>query len=53
MAKKARVFLKGMSSETYGLKDFRTAQLAAPRVRDNSVVVDDAQVGHSGDSDQS
>src|ERR1700722_19793896 len=53
MAKRARVFLRGLSSETYGLKEFRAAQLAAPRVRDNSVVVDDAQVGHSGDSDQS
>src|ERR1700743_3587553 len=42
-----------MTSETYGLKEFRAAQLAAPRVRDNSVVVDDAKVGHSGDSDQS
>ena len=53
MAKSGRVFLRGMTSETYGLKEFRTAQLAAPRVRDNSVVVDDAKVGHSGDSDQS
>ncbi len=42
-----------MSSETYGLKELRAAQLAAPRVRDNSVVFDDAQVAHSGDSDQS
>ena len=53
MAKSGRVFLRGMTSETYGLKEFRTAQLAAPRVRDNSVVVDDAKVGHSGDSDES
>lgn len=53
MAKSGRVFLRGMTSETYGLKDFRQAQLDAPRVRDNSVVVDDAKVGHSGDSDQS
>ncbi len=38
MAKKGRVFLRGMTSEKYGLKEFRTAQLAAPRVRDDSVV---------------
>jgi quercetin dioxygenase-like cupin family protein len=50
MAKRGRVFLKGMSSEQYGLKEFRDAQLAAPRVRSDSVVVDDARVGHSGDS---
>jgi len=53
MAKKGRVFLRGMTSEHYGLKEFREAQLAAPRVRDDSVVVDDAKVAHSGDSDQS
>src|ERR1700744_5006059 len=52
MAKSGRVFLRGMTSETYGLKEFRSAQLAAPRVRDNSVVVDDAKVAHSGDSAQ-
>lgn len=50
MAKKGRVFLRGMSSEQYGLKEFRDAQLAAPRVRNDEVVVDDAKVGHSGDS---
>src|SRR5262249_14151823 len=53
MAKSGRVFLRGMTSENYGLKEFRSAQLAAPRVRDNTVVVDDAKVGHSGDSDRS
>jgi len=53
MAKSGRVFLREMTSETYGLKEFRAAQLAAPRVRDDSVVVDDAKVAHSGDSDQS
>jgi hypothetical protein len=26
MAKTGRVFLRGMTSETYGLKEFRTAQ---------------------------
>jgi quercetin dioxygenase-like cupin family protein len=50
MGKKSRVFLRGMSSEQYGLKEFREAQLAAPRVRNDDVVVDDAAVGHSGDS---
>src|SRR5487761_672115 len=53
MAKSGRVFLRGMTSEHYGLKEFRAAQLAAPRVRDDAVVTDDAKVGHSGDSDQS
>ena len=27
MAKSGRVFLRGMASETYGLKEFRAAQL--------------------------
>ncbi len=51
--KKGRVFLRGLTSETYGLQEFRRQQLDAPRVRDDSVVVDDGKVGHSGDSDQS
>src|SRR5881394_4056416 len=50
---KGRVFLRGMSSEQYGLKEFRQSQLAAPRVRNDDVVVDDAKVGHSGDSKDS
>lgn len=50
MGKQSRVFLRGMSSEQYGLGEFRKAQLAAPRVRNDEVVVDDAAVGHSGDS---
>jgi mannose-6-phosphate isomerase-like protein (cupin superfamily) len=53
MGKKGRVFVRGLTSETYGLGHFRKAQLAADRVRDDSVVVDDAKVGHSGDSEQS
>jgi quercetin dioxygenase-like cupin family protein len=53
MAKKSRVFLRGMSSEQYGLKEFRKAQLAARRVRNDDFVADDAQVGHSGDSQDS
>ena len=48
-----RVFLRGISSETYGLKEFRRRQRAAPRVRRAGTVVDDATVAHSGDSDQS
>lgn len=53
MGEKGRVFVRGLTSETYGLSKFRYEQLAAPRVRDDSVVVDDAKVGHSGDSAQS
>jgi quercetin dioxygenase-like cupin family protein len=53
MGEDGRVFLRGIASEAYGLADFRAAQLAAPRVRDDSVVVDDAKVGHSGDSAKS
>ncbi|WIX77096.1 cupin domain-containing protein [Amycolatopsis carbonis] len=53
MGKKGRVFVRGLTSETYGLGQFRQAQLAAERVRDDSVVVDDAKVGHSGDSEKS
>ena len=53
MGKSGRVFLRGLTSETYGLREFRRRQLDAPRVRDDSVVVDDARVGHSGDSEQS
>jgi quercetin dioxygenase-like cupin family protein len=53
MGKKSRVFLRGMSSEQYGLKEFRQAQLEAPRVRNDDFVADDATVGHSGDSKDS
>jgi hypothetical protein len=48
-----RVFLRGLSSETYGLGEFRRRQRAADRVRRAGTVVDDASVGHSGDSEQS
>ena len=48
-----RVFLRGMASEAYGLDEFRRRQRANPRVRRSGTVVDDASVGHSGDSDQS
>jgi quercetin dioxygenase-like cupin family protein len=50
---KQRVFVRGMSSEQYGLREFRHAQLAAPRVRGEDIVVDDANVAHSGDSKDS
>jgi quercetin dioxygenase-like cupin family protein len=53
MSDGGRVFLRGITSESYGLGEFRAQQLAAPRVRDDSVVVDDAKVGHSGDSAKS
>jgi len=53
MGKGGRVFVRGLTSETYGLGEFRRQQLEAPRVRDDSVVVDDAKVAHSGDSSES
>jgi quercetin dioxygenase-like cupin family protein len=53
MAESERVFLRGMSSATYGLKEFRAAQLAASRVRSDDFIADDGKVGHSGDSDES
>lgn len=49
----SRTFLRGISSENYGLAEWRQHQLDAPRVRSAEVVVDDASVGHSGDSAQS
>ncbi|MGH3634173.1 MAG: cupin domain-containing protein [Mycobacterium sp.] len=54
MAEKERVFVRGMTSETYGLDSFRHEQLLAPRVRDDSVVVDTGDgAAHSGNSDKS
>ncbi len=53
MSKSGRVFLRGITSEHYGLQEFRRRQLDAPRVRDDSIVVDDGSVAHSGDSEQS
>jgi quercetin dioxygenase-like cupin family protein len=53
MGKKGRVFVRGLTSETYGLGDFRRQQLEVDRVRDDDFVVDDAKIGHSGDSEQS
>jgi quercetin dioxygenase-like cupin family protein len=53
MGSTGRVFVRGITSEKYGLGDFRAAQRAAPRVRSDEIVVDDASVGHSGDSKDS
>ncbi len=53
MAEKERVFLRGISSATYGIKGWREAQLAAPRVRSDDFISDDGKVGHSGDSEKS
>jgi mannose-6-phosphate isomerase-like protein (cupin superfamily) len=53
MGKKGRVFVRGLTSQTYGLGEFRRRQLAVDRVRDDDVVVDDGKVAHSGDSDES
>jgi quercetin dioxygenase-like cupin family protein len=53
MGKQGRVFVRGLTSMTYGLDEFRRRQLDTTRVRDDSVVVDDAKVGHSGDSAES
>lgn len=50
---KGRTFVRGMTSETYGLEDFRRVQLDAERVRNDEMVVDDASVAHSGDSKDS
>ncbi len=41
-----RVFLRGMTSATYTLKEFREQQLKAPRVRGDDVVVTDMSVGY-------
>jgi quercetin dioxygenase-like cupin family protein len=48
--KEGRTFLREIVSQKYGLGEFRRAQLDADRVRGDEVVVDDASVGHSGDS---
>ncbi len=53
MADEGRVFLRGISSETYGLAEFRKRQRSAPRVRKAGTVTDDASVAHSGDSSES
>jgi mannose-6-phosphate isomerase-like protein (cupin superfamily) len=51
--KKGRTFVRSLTSQTYGLGEFRHRQLAVDRVRNNEYVVDDAKIAHSGDSAQS
>jgi quercetin dioxygenase-like cupin family protein len=53
MGKAGRVFLRGITSDRYSLSELRRRILEAPRVRGEEVVVDDASVGHSGDSKDS
>jgi quercetin dioxygenase-like cupin family protein len=50
MGEDGRVFVRGLTSETYSLSHFRQEQLSHPRVRDETVVVDDGSVGHSTDA---
>src|SRR5438309_10960812 len=52
MGEDGRTFLRGIGSETYGLKEFRARQRSTSRVRRAGTVTDDATVGHSGDSDE-
>src|SRR5712691_5366762 len=52
MGEDGRTFLRGIGSETYGLKEFRAKQRSVPRVRRAGTVTDDGSVGHSGDSDE-
>jgi quercetin dioxygenase-like cupin family protein len=51
MSDRERVFLRGLTSAQYTLSEFRAAQLAAPRVRGEKVVVEDT-LGHESDSPQ-
>ena len=51
MGEDGRTFLRGIGSETYGLGKQRDLQRSQNRVRRAGTVVDDATVGHSGDSD--
>jgi quercetin dioxygenase-like cupin family protein len=54
MGEDGRVFVRGLTSETYGLDHFRQEQLSAPRVRDDTVVTDHGgNAAHSGDSAKS
>jgi len=48
--KKVRTFVRGVTSETYGLDEHRRRQLAQDRVRDSQVITDDGNVAHSGNS---
>src|SRR5688500_6466311 len=53
MGKKGRVFVRGITSDHFDLMEWRAAQLAAPRVRGDEIVVDDASVAHSGNARES
>ena len=53
MADYERVGLRGLSSEAYRLGELRPRQLAAPRVRNDSMAVQDGKVVHCGDSERS
>lgn len=53
MGKEGRVFVRGMTSQTYGLSAFRDMQLDVDRVRSETVITDDATIGHSADSEES
>ena len=53
MPERGRVFLRGITSEHYGLEELREQQHAAPRVRFAGTVTDDESVGHSAGSAQS
>lgn len=46
---RVRMFLRGITSEHYGLKDYRRAQLSAPRVRsgEGDFIVDGTTPGYS------
>jgi quercetin dioxygenase-like cupin family protein len=53
MAQGVRVFLRGITSESYGLKEFRDRQLAAPRVREEVAIFDAGKIEGSGDVEES
>lgn len=48
-----RIFLRGITSEHYGLSEFRRRQRAAPRVPKRGTVVTHGSAGYSDQSDQS
>ncbi len=48
-----RVFLRGITSETYGLAEFRRRQRAAPRIPRPGAAVDHASLGYSDQGDRS
>ena len=52
MSEEGRVFLRGISSEQYGLSEFRRHQLASPRVIRQGIALTRESVGYSVDSDE-